>query len=385
LRLYEHQGKELFRKHGIATPTGILAKTGSAAREAAVRIGQEVVVKAQVLAGGRGKAGGIRTARSPEETGAIAGELLASEIQGLNVSSLLIEEKLDIVSELYLGITVDDSKAAIAAMVSTEGGMEIEELARKHPGKIASRLIDPLHGLSNYQAIDLLLQAEVKGAHLVLAGDLLTRLYHVFARYDARFAEINPLVVTSEGAMVAADARLEIDDHALFRHTELRDLRIEHIDNQWERAGARAGVNYVDLEGDIAVMANGAGLTMAVMDMINHDGASPACFVDTGGGLSRERMKNAVSLLLKKAQADPRIKVVLVMVRMMMSPPDAVAEGLMAAVNEAPERVPVVAVMRGRAPYEKRARELLGNSGIRVHSSIEAGIKEAIAASRGQG
>ena len=385
MRLYEYEGKELFRKHGIATPTGILAKTESAVREAAVQIGREVVVKAQVLAGGRGKAGGIRTARNPEEAAAIARELLDSEIQGLNVSRLLIEEKLDIAGELYLGITVDDSKAAIAAMVSAEGGIEIEELARKHPEKIASRLIDPFHGLRTYQAIDLLLQAGAKGEHLVSASNMLSRLYDVFSHYDARFAEINPLVITNDGRMFAADARLEIDDHSLFRHPELRDLRIEHIENQWERAGVKAGVNYVDLEGSIAVMANGAGLTMAVMDMIKHDGASPACFVDTGGGLSPERMKNAVSLLLKKAQADPRIKVLLIMIRMMMSPPDAVAEGLMAAVNEVPERVPVIAVMRGRAPYENRARELLSNSGIRVHSSIEDGIKEAIAASRGQG
>jgi succinyl-CoA synthetase beta subunit len=385
LRLYEYEGKELFRKYGIATPTGILAKTESAAREAAVQIGKEVVVKAQVLAGGRGKAGGIRVARNPEEAAAIARKLLDSEIQGFKVHNLLIEEKLDIAGELYLGITVDDSKAAIAAMVSTEGGVEIEEVARRLPERLASRLIDPLHGLRTYQAIDLLLQAGAKGEHLVSAGDMLTRLYDVFSRYDARFAEINPLVITSDGKMVAADARLEIDDHSLFRHRELRDLRIEHIENQWEREGVKAGVNYVDLEGSIAVMANGAGLTMAVMDMIKHDGASPACFVDTGGGLSQERMKNAVSLLLKKAQADPQIKVLLIMVRMMMSPPDAVAKGLMEAVNEVPERVPVIAVMRGRAPYENRARELLSNSGVRICSSVETGIKEAIAASRGQG
>jgi succinyl-CoA synthetase beta subunit len=183
--------------------------------------------------------------------------------------------------------------------------------------------------------------------------------------------------------MLAADARLEIDDHALFRHPELRDLRIEHIENPWEREGVKVGVNYVDLEGDIAIMANGAGLTMAVMDMIKREGASPACFVDTGGGLSRERMKNAVSLLLKKAKVDPQIMVVLVMIRLMFSPPDAVAEGLIEAVGEVSDVVPVIAVIRGRTPYEKRARELLSNSGIKLYSSVEEGIKEAIAVSKG--
>jgi len=383
LRLYEYEGKELFKQYGIATPIGILAKTGAEAREAAVQIGKEVVVKAQVLTGGRGKAGGIRIARTPEEAKRVAEELIGMEIHGYRVNSLLIEEKLDITNELYMGITVDNRNGVPIAIVSAEGGVTIEEIAERSPGRIASRSIDPLLGIRNYEAINLLCQIGFTGQALVTASKIITQLYEVFSSLDARVAEINPLVITVDGSMMAGDSRCEIDDHSLIRHPRWQEQRAQRIDNVWEREAAKCGVSYLDLDGNVAVMANGAGLTMAVMDMIKSEGASPACFLETGGGLSKERMKNAVSLLLREAKSDSKVKVVLIMVRMMMSPPDVVAEGLIEAVNEVPDAIPVIAVMRGRASYEKRARELLSDSGIKLCSSVEEGVREAIGISRG--
>ena len=299
------------------------------------------------------------------------------------MSSLLIEEKLDIASEIYMGITVDDRKGVPVAIVSAEGGIAIEELARSNPERIAYKSIDPLLGIRNYDAVNLLRQVGFTGRSLVTASKMMLQLYQVFSSLDARVAEINPLIMTVDGRMIAGDSRCEIDDHSLIRHPRWQELRSQRIDNVWEREAVKYGVNYLDLDGNIAVMANGAGLTMALMDMIKLQGARPACFLDTGGGLSQERMKNAVSLLLRKAKTELQIKVVLIMVRMMISPPDAVAEGLLEAINEIEVTIPVITIMRGREPYEKRARALLSGARIRLHSSVEEGLAEAIAIAKG--
>jgi len=383
LRLYEYEGKELFKQYGIATPIGALAKTGAEAREAAVQIGKEVVVKAQVLTGGRGKAGGIKIARTPEDAEKIARELFGMEIQGYRVSSLLIEEKLDIASEIYMGITVDDRNGVSVAIVSAEGGIAIEELAKSNPERIACKSIDPLLEIRNYDAVNLLRQIGLTGQSLVTASKMLLQLYQVFSSLDARVTEINPLIMTVDGRMIAGDSRCEIDDHSLIRHPGWQELHSQRIDNFWEREAVKYGVNYLDLDGNIAVMANGAGLAMSLMDMIKLQGARPACFLDTGGGLSQERMKSAVSLLLRKAKTELQIKVVLIMVRMMISPPDAVADGLLEAINEIEVTIPVITIMRGRKPYQERARALLKGSRIRLHTSMEEGLAEAVAIAKG--
>ncbi len=379
MKLYEYEGKELFRRFGIPIPQGTLVKTGKEAQRAAIRIGKEVIVKSQILAGGRGKAGGIRVAKTPEDAEKVARDILGTELQGYKVSSLLVEEKLDIANEMYMGITVDDENGVPIAIVSAEGGVEIEEVAQKNPEKIAFTLIDPLYGIRSYEAINLVRQIELTREALTSASKILSQLYNLFASYDARIVEINPLVITNEGEMIAADSRCEIDDSSLFKHPEFKDLHIQRIENLWEREGVKGGVNCVDLEGNIAVMSNGAGLTMSLLDIIKASGGNPACFLDTGGGLSKERMKNSLGLLLRKARADQRIKVILLMVRMMISPPDAVAEGIIEAIKEVKVNIPIIAVMRGREPYEKRARELLKNvEKITLFSSVEEGIREAI-------
>ncbi|MCK4354521.1 MAG: ADP-forming succinate--CoA ligase subunit beta [Dehalococcoidia bacterium] len=383
MRLYEYEGKEIFKKGGIPVPQGSVVKSAGEARRTTSEIGKEVAVKAQILTGRRGKGGGIKFARTPDEAGKIAQRILGMELEGYKVNSLLIEEKLNITNELYMAITVDGENGAPVAMVSAEGGVEIEEVAKRNPEKITSGLINPLYGIRTYEAINLVRQIGLTETTLISASRVLCQLYQVFVLNDARIAEINPLIMTNEGNMVAADSRCEIDDNSLFKHPEYKDLRIQRIENPWEREGAEGGVNYVDLEGNIAVMANGAGLTMSLLDTIKANGGSPACFLDTGGGLSRERMKNGVGLLLRKARADQRIKVVLLMVRMMISPPDAVTEGIMEAIEEVQVKTPVVAVMRGRTPYQERARELLENSAVILCPGIEEGIREAMKIAKG--
>jgi len=382
MRLYEYEGKEMFGKGGIPVPRGSVVESAEGARRVASEIGKEVAIKAQILTGRRGKAGGIKFAKIPDEAGNVAQGILGMELEGYKVNSLLIEEKLDIANELYMGITIDAENGAPVAMVSAEGGMEIEEVAKRNPEKIASMLINPLYGMRTYEAINLVRQIALEGRVLTSASRILSQLYNVFVANDARITEINPLVITNEGKMIAADSRCEIDDNSLFKHPGWKDLRIKRIENPWEREGVEGGVNYVDMEGNIAVMANGAGLTMSLLDTIKADGGNPACFLDTGGGLSEERMRNAVSLLLRKTRADQRIKVILVMVRMMISPPDAVTQGILGAIEEVKVKIPVVVVMRGRTPYEKRARELLENSAVSLCPSVEEGIRKAIEIAR---
>lgn len=378
MRLYEYEGKEIFKQCDIPIPRGMVVNTGEQARRAAVSIGNQVVVKSQILGGGRGKAGGIRVAGTPKEAEELARGQLSTELMGYKVNELLIEEKLTIEDEMYMGLTIDDVSGMPIAIVSAEGGVEIEEVARENPQKIASSLVDPIYGLRGYEAINLVSQTRITGKALALASRILCQLFRVFESYDMRITEINPLVITTEGKLVAADSRCEIDDHSLFRHPELEKVAVDRIYNFWEKEGAKAGANYVELDGNIAVMANGAGLAMSLLDMIEYKGGHAGCFLETGGGLSKERMESGVGVLLRKAKSDPRLKVVLIMARMMMSPPDAVAAGLTEAINELGAATPIVAVMRGRESYQKRAVELLKGTGIKLYLSVEEGVNEAI-------
>ncbi len=382
MRLYEYEGKAIFNKCGIAIPRGVLVRTGSEAQRAAIEIDKEVVIKSQILAGGRGKAGGIKTAETPEDAEKITQEMLGMELEGYKVNSLLVEEKLDIAGEMYMGITVDDENGAPIAMISAEGGVEIEEVAKRNPGGIASHRISPLYGMRSYEAINLIRQIGLTGETLLSASRILTRLYHVFAAYDARIVEINPLVTTSTGAMIAADARCEIDDNSLFRHPEWQDLRIQHIDNPWEREGVKAGVNYVDLDGDIALMANSAGVAMSLLDIIKDEGGHPACFLDTGGALSKERMKNGIALLLRKAKSDPHVKVILVYTSLVFSLPDTVAGGIIEAIREVPADIPIMLISAGEEERRKQVQELLKDSGVKICPSVEKGVREAIRIAR---
>ena len=382
MRLYEYEGKAIFNKCGIAIPRGVLVRTSREAQQAAIEIGKEVVIKSQILAGGRGKAGGIKTAETPEDAEKIAQAMLGIALEGYKIDSVLVEEKLDIASEIYMGITVDDENGVPIAMTSAEGGVEIEEVVKRKPGRIASHRINPLYGMRSYEAINLIRQIGLTGEALLSASRIFTRLYDVFVAYDARIVEVNPLVTTSEGAMIAADSRCEIDDNSLFRHPEWQDLRIQRIGNPWEKEGVKAGVTYVDLDGDIALMANGAGVAMSLLDIVKDAGGHPACFLDTGGALSKERMKNSIGLLMSKAQSDPRVKVILVYTIMVLSPADAVAGGIIEAIKEVQVETPLMLILAGKEERRKQVKELLKDSGVKLYLNIEDGVREAIGIAR---
>lgn len=373
MRLYEHEAKNIFRKFGIHVPQGQVVSSPAEAREAAIKLNKPVVLKAQVLVGGRGKAGGIRVAESPEEAERKAARLLGAEVGGFKITELLIEERLNIVKELYLGVTIDDTIGTPVVMASSEGGVDIEEVAAKTPEKIALLHPNILRGAKEYEIRRLIKQIKLKGEALPRVSSILWRLYQIFRAYDSEIAEINPLVITADGKIVAADARLNIDDQALFRHPELETLRLERFENPLEREGKKRGVNFVNLKGNIAVMGNGAGLVMALLDVVKMVGGQPACFLDTGGGLSVERMENALDLLLMKADSDRDVKVIFFAFWFMISPAEEVTEGFLNTIAKRKPRIPIIGVMQGVGA--DRAVEILEKAGVKCYPTIEEGAR----------
>lgn len=382
MRLYEYEAKTIFKKYGIPTPRSKIATTPIEAREAAVELGTSVLLKAQILAGGRGKAGGIHVAGSPDEAEEKALELLGQLLRGFRVDKLLVEERLDVEKELYLAVTIDDKKRMPVLMVSSEGGIEIEEVVKGTPDKIVLKHVNMLRGLRVYEAREVVRKIGLTGSAMTRTGNILWQLYNVFKAYYAEIAEINPLIITRDGKAIAADAVLNMEDHALFRHPEYKSMKLDRIENTLEREGQKMGVNYVDLKGSLALMGNGAGLVMTLIDIVKQAGGEVACFLDTGGGLSAERVENAMNLLLKKAELDPNIKAIFFMMRLMVSPPDALAKGLLSALMEEKPRIPIIGVISGRTGYVKHAHELLEDSGIKLYATMEEGIKVAIEDSR---
>jgi len=299
MQLYEHEAKAVLKRFGIAVPEGRLAQNLAEVRKAFTELNRPVVLKAQILVGGRGKAGGIRFANTLEEAEKEALQLFEAEIKGFKVNKILIEEKLNIKKELYLSVAIDSTIGTPVLMASSMGGVDIEEIAAKAPEKIALLRPNILRGVREYETRRLIKQIDLEGEVLPEVSSILWRLYNIFRVYDAEIVEINPLIITTEGKVVAADARLNIDDHALFRHPEFEALGLERFENPLEREGQKMGVNFVDLKGNIAIMGNGAGLVMSLLDAVKIAGGQPACFLDTGGGLSAERIQNALDLLLK--------------------------------------------------------------------------------------
>jgi len=376
MRLYEHEAKEIFRKFGIPVPQGRVVSSPTEARKAIVELNRPVVLKAQVLVGGRGKAGGVRVAESPEEAERDAAGLLGAEIGGSKVNKLLVEERLNIARELYLGVTIDDTRGTPVVMASSEGGIDIEEVAAKTPEKVA--LLHPgiLKGIREYETRRLIKQVGLKGKVLPRISSILWMLYHIFRVYNGEIVEINPLVITADGNIFAADARLNVDDHALFRHPEVEALRLEHFENPLEREGQKRGVNFVDLKGSVAIMGNGAGLVMTLLDAVKMVGGQPACFLDTGGGLSIERVENALDLLLMKADSDPDVKAIFFAFWFMISPAEAVTEGFLNVIAKKRPRIPIIGVIQGVAA--DRAAEILGKGGIKCYPTIEEGVRAAV-------
>jgi len=378
MRLHEYQAKQIFSEHGIPVAKGELATSVDDVRRIAEKLGGKVVLKSQVLVGGRGKAGGIKLANSAEEAEELAKELFGKVIKGHLVSKVYVEEQLAIDREMYVGFTLDRSRKGFTLIVSSVGGMDIEEIAIKHPDRIASLTIDPLYGIWDYQIRNVLYAAGMPREYFRQVTSIIKSLYSILIRYEAELTEINPLVVTESGEMIAADARLNIDDNALYRHKELEKLRDYTEVDQLERVAEERGLNYVKLDGNIGVIANGAGMSMATMDLIYLEGGKPANFLDIGGGASSEVVKEAISTILM----DENVKVIFMNIFGGITRCDEVASGLVKAFSEMEVSTPIVLRLAGT--NEEEGRQIIQNfverSGISIHvvETMEEGAKKAV-------
>ena len=388
MNVHEYQAKALFREFGVAVPDGELATTAEEAESAAKRLGGEIaVVKAQVHAGGRGKGGGIKLARSPqqarEHAEAILGMTLVTKqtgAEGKLVRKVYVEGGCKIARELYLAITLDRESERFAVIASTEGGMDIEEVSEKTPEKIHNVLIDPVLGLSSWQSRSLGFKLELDGDQVKRFDRFLSGLYRLFVDKDASLIEINPLVVTEDGELFALDGKLNFDDNALFRHPDIAALRDPEEEDFLERAAAEMDFSYVGLDGDIGCMVNGAGLAMATLDVISLSGGSPANFLDVGGDADKDRIENAFKLILR----DEKIRCILVNIFGGIVRCDLIAEGVIAATESVGLSVPLVVRLQGTNSVE--GRKILAGSSLAIESAEtlqEAADKAVAAAKRG--
>jgi succinyl-CoA synthetase beta subunit len=377
MKLHEYQAKEIFGRFGIPVPTGEVATTPEEARAIAARVGKKVVVKAQVHVGGRGKAGGIKFASTPDEAQRVASEILSMSIKGLPVKKVLVGECLDVVDEYYLGIIVDRRSQKPVVMVSAAGGVDIEEVARRSPEKIHKHVVDPSRGLLAYEARDLAFRIVPEAKAAIKTAGVLQKLYGAFVSIDSSLAEINPFVKTSAGEMIALDAKITIDDNALERRPEMERLRDPDAEDPYEAKARQKGLSYVKLDGAIGCIVNGAGLAMATMDMIKHYGGEPANFLDIGGSSSPEKVTTAMEIIL----SDSNVKAVLFNIFGGITRCDDVARGIVGALGRIKIKVPVVVRLTGT--NEDAAREILREVAVVPAPTMDAGVKEAIRLSRG--
>jgi succinyl-CoA synthetase beta subunit len=366
VKIHEHQAKAVLAKHGVPVPRGEVAFKPEEVPDIARRLGTNVVVvKAQIHAGGRGKAGGVKLAKSPEEAGKLAGELIGKTLvtyqtgpTGQKVSRLLIEEGLAIDKELYLGLVVDRSTQRIVLMVSKEGGVEIEKVAEETPEKIHKVFINPAVGLQPFEAQRLAFALGLSGDSVKKAVKMMMSLYQAYIASDASIIEINPLIVTKGGDLLALDAKMNFDDNALYRHADVKELRDISEEDPLEVEASKFSLNYIRLDGNIGCMVNGAGLAMATMDIIKLAGGEPANFLDVGGGANAEQIKNAFRILMM----DKNVKAVLINIFGGILRCDVLAAGVIAAVKELGVPVPIVIRMKGTNVEE--GKKMLAESGL---------------------
>ena len=359
MRLFEYEAKKIFKENGIPIPRGGVAGTVEEAGKIFKDLGS-AVLKSQVLAGGRGKAGGVQFADSPSELKEKAAVLLGSEIGGFAVRSLLVEEKLDIDRELYLGVTIERSQGKAVVLASGRGGIDIEELARTHPDQIVTELVDVRRGLRPYEAADIVRRAGLTGKTLRQGAKILEQLYDVFWKYDAEVAEINPLVVTEDGNLIAADAKMNIDDEAVKRHPEIRQE--ESFLTDLEREARTHSLGYVEMDGEIGVIGNGAGLNMTTLDILRHYGGEPANFLEVSGR-TYMRAEQAIEIVLK----NPKVKAIFGNFFGSISRCDVIAQGLAEAIKKGKVTKPMVVSMRGNGAEE--GRKILDALGVPIYEN----------------
>ncbi len=376
MKIHEFQGKSLLAGYGVAVPRGEVATTAEQAAGIARKLGGKVVVKAQIHAGGRGQGGGVKLAENAEDARAVAARILGMTLvtkqtgpQGQRVRSVLVEETLPIARELYLGIAVDRAAAQPVLMASAAGGMEIEEVAARDPHAILRQAFDPDRGLPAYTARRLAFALDIPVPALGKAVAIMQALARAFSGLDASLAEINPLVLTADDRLVALDAKLNLDDNALYRHPELKALRDENEESPLEVEASRFNLNYIKLEGNVACMVNGAGLAMATMDIIQYAGGRPANFLDVGGGASREQVKQAFQILLK----DPSVRAILINIFGGILRCDTLATGVVEAAREVQLKLPLVIRMEGT--NVEQGRQILEQSGLAI--TVAQGMRDA--------
>jgi succinyl-CoA synthetase beta subunit len=376
MKIHEYQAKEILAKFGVPIPQGEVVFKKEDARAAAQKIGTPVVVvKAQIHAGGRGKGGGVKLARSVEQASELAGQILGMKLvtpqtgaEGRIVRRLLIEQGLDIKRELYLSILVDRAAEAPVILASASGGMEIEEVAKEHPEAILREVISPAAGLQSYQVRKIVFGLGLPAEMVKVAEPFFQSLYRAFLATDASLLEINPLVLTGDGKLIALDAKMNFDDNALGRHPEIGEMRDLDEETPLEVEASKYKLNYIKLDGNVACMVNGAGLAMATMDIIKLAGGSPANFLDVGGGASAEQVKNAFKILL----GDPNVQAVFINIFGGILRCDVLATGVVNAAHELKIKVPVVVRMEGT--NVAKGKEILQNSGLNF--TVAAGMKD---------
>jgi len=377
MKIHEYQAKELFRKYRIPVPEGGVAFSVEEARKVAAGLGGwPVVVKAQIHAGGRGKGGGVKLARSEEEVQQAAGGILGMTLvthqtgpEGRLVRKLLVEQGLNIAKELYLSIVPDRATAKIVIMASEAGGMDIEEVAARSPEKIIKSFVNPLLGLQAFHCRQLAFGLNLPPAAAKNFMPMIQNLYRLFVEYDCSLVEINPLVLTTEEAVIALDAKITLDDNALFRHKDILELRDLDEENPLEVEASKYNLNYINLEGNVGNMVNGAGLAMATMDIIKHAGAEPANFLDVGGGASAEMVENGFRIIL----SDKNVKGILINIFGGILRCDTLARGVVEAATKTGIQMPVVVRMEGTNVEE--GRRILAESGLNLITAAD--LKDA--------
>lgn len=384
MKIHEYQAKEILRHYNVAVPEGRVAYSPEEAEAAAKALGTDVVVvKAQIHAGGRGKGGGVKLAKSPAEARSLAKEIIGMNLvthqtgpEGKEVKRVLIEQGMNIARELYVGLVTDRASGKNVYMVSTEGGMEIEKVAAETPEKIVKEFINPAVGLQPYQVRNLAFALGLKGGQVKSASRFLTYLYQAFEGSDASLAEINPMVVTADGEVFALDAKMNFDDNALFRHPDIVEYRDPDEEDPMELEAAKYDLNYIKLDGNVGCMVNGAGLAMGTMDIIKHYGGEPANFLDVGGVANAETVANGFKIIV----SDPNVKAILINIFGGIVRCDRVAQGIIDALHQVTVKIPVVVRLAGT--NAKEAAELLGNSDLEfiVADSLNDGAKKAVEA-----
>ncbi len=378
MKLHEYQSKQIFARYGIPIPKGRVAATASEAKAIAEELGGRVVIKSQVLVGGRGKAGGVKLAKDPQEAEQLAAQILGMEIKGLPVRKVLVDEAAAIDSEIYFSITNDRAARKPVMIASAAGGMEIEEVAAKTPEKIIKVHVDPLLGLRDYQARDIAASMDLPRDYWKDFGKIASGLWRAYSETDATLAEINPLVITKDKRLLAVDGKMLIDDNALFRHPDLAEMRDVDEEAASETEARKYGLTFIKLDGNIGCMVNGAGLAMTTMDIVKLFGGEPANFLDIGGGAGADKVAAAMRIIL----SDPNVKAVLLNIFGGITRCDEVARGILEAMGEIKPRVPMVVRLVGTNAEEGRA--LLADAKMITADTLADAAKKAVAAANGK-